>query len=334
MKLWNELYQHQREEVIIWPQESLDANFIQEISQLKFLDEFPARNAQTMRYKYRNFIRNQFDDLLKIVQAREDDDSRAAQPGQRGNRTSTEGDAAKKDANYLVTWIDQNDLRKQLIFDDEPSEIQIWVTQEDLWVYETLLNVIKNTNERRGATRPDNAAIREITALEVGRPALRSLPIKLVMLQTPDGTEPVVETTTLEEIDTSGADALDPATRFLSNRYLDSEGAPLSANDAPFGQEFRQLPIRMLLWMDQRAIPEVLVECANAALPVEVKQLRINPDQSGVGFGGGATRRPGDKRSSGNLNDANLAEVEIRGVVYIYNEPNEEALQVPGENAA
>ena len=55
------------------------------------------------------------------------------------------------------------------------------MTQENLWVYETLLNVIAQTNEERGATRPDNAAIRVIVALEVGREAgLQKSPARIL----------------------------------------------------------------------------------------------------------------------------------------------------------
>lgn len=339
LKLWNELYQHQRDEVLFWPPESLDASFIQEISRLKFLDEFPARNGKAMRDNYRNYIQYRFDDLLKIVKAKKGDQSGRARPGKRraqGAPSPTSDATSQKEEDYLVTWIDQDILRKQLIFDEEPSEIQIWVTQEDLWVYETLLNVIKNTNEQRGATRPDNAAVQEITALQVGKPAIKRMASTIYLPQTPGLETPFVEEPALNPLDDPSGESFDPAVMFLSSRYLDKEGIPHFAEDAPFGQEFRQLPIRMLLRMDQRAIPQILVECANAALPVEVKQLRINPSSSGEGFAGGSSggRQASRKQSSGNPNDTNLAEVEIRAVVYIYNEPNEEELKVPGEDAA
>ena len=48
------------------------------------------------------------------------------------------------------------------------------------------------------------------------------------------------------------------------------------------GTEFRRLPIRMVLMMDERWLPKVLVECANSPLPIEVQRLRINREKSGV----------------------------------------------------
>ena len=40
--------------------------------------------------------------------------------------------------------LDQANLRQQLEFADVPTSRQIWVIQEDLWVYETLLRAIAN----------------------------------------------------------------------------------------------------------------------------------------------------------------------------------------------
>lgn len=72
---------------------------------------------------------------------------------------------------YLVQSIDQANLRQQLEFTGVPTSRQIWVTQENLWVYETLLfHAIANTNKERGASRPDNTAVRIIQSLEVGAP--------------------------------------------------------------------------------------------------------------------------------------------------------------------
>ena len=119
----------------------------------------------------------------------------------------------------------------------------------------------------------------------------------------------------------------------LANRYLDSEGQPYGGE--PEDAEFRRLPVRMRLTMDQRWIPQLLIECANAALPIEVKQLRLNPNQSGAGFGSTANRSfRGSSRGLRGMDsleaDANLADVEIRGIVYIYNKPDETVLEVPG----
>ena len=45
------------------------------------------------------------------------------------------------------------------------------LAQEDLWVYEALLRIIENTNK---GTTYENAAIKRIDALEIGKQAARS----------------------------------------------------------------------------------------------------------------------------------------------------------------
>ena len=55
-----------------------------------------------------------------------------------------------------------------------PSAKRIWKTQEDLWVYEALLQIIANTNKAAGADRFSNAAIRVIESLEVSSTAAQA----------------------------------------------------------------------------------------------------------------------------------------------------------------
>lgn len=251
------------------------------------------------------------------------------------------------------------------------------MTQEDLWVYETLLHVIADTNKARGATRPDNTAVRVIVSLEVGRAASpKSTGTVYIPVQSEGGDLGGRGGEYGElggygggefggygggefggrggeygggefggygggefggrggEYGGRGGEGGGGDEALLANRYLDSEGNPdPGTGDTVGSAEFRQLPIRMNLMMDERWIPRILIECANAALPVEVKQLRINPDKAGGNFGGRATGGRGS-RIRGLSDDANLADVEIRGVVYIYNPPATEQLTIPGDDEA
>ena len=52
---------------------------------------------------------------------------------------------------------------------ETPSTLAVVLAQEDLWVYEALLRVIKDANE--GATSQANAAVKRIIALDIGRDA-------------------------------------------------------------------------------------------------------------------------------------------------------------------
>ncbi|MCH2597670.1 MAG: hypothetical protein MKZ95_18035, partial [Pirellulales bacterium] len=133
-----------------------------------------------------------------------------------------------------------------------------------------------------------------------------------------------------------GADGPASDSQILAFRYLDTAtGSPLEGDLSNLNSEFRQLPVRMVLKMDQGWIPHVLVECANAALPVEVKKIRINPMQSGEGFGssssfGGASRNTAQGMQP-IAEDESLVEIEIQGAVYIYNVPDKTKLGIPGE---
>jgi hypothetical protein len=247
----------------------------------------------------------------------------------------------------------------------------VWVRQEDLWVYETLLRVIANTNEAKHASRPDNTAIRVIEMLQVGaeagiasaQQANIMLPAGAVTADAGMGMEggmmgreggPMMPGSEMGmgmgmEGDPAAADSA-----LLAYRYLDDAGAPLPDASTGAGTEFRRLPVLMRLQMDPRWIPQVLVQCANAPLPIEVKRLRINPEKAlegfdatfggGMGgegggyrgaFGGGGGRGFGGEGGftpslAGTAPSANLVSVELHGVVYIYNPPDPAVLTVPG----
>jgi hypothetical protein len=172
-------------------------------------------------------------------------------------------------------------------------------------------------------------------------------------------------------------EGVDPDAMLLASRYIDAEGKPITDAATGMGTEFRRLPIRMVLMMDERWLPKVLVECANSPLPIEVQRLRINREKSGVdkenqafdlgpsagagpgmggrGYEGGGGRGMEMGRGGGygggmpmggrgyegggmgmtvNAADtANLATIEIQGLVYIYMPPDPAILTVPGDDA-
>jgi hypothetical protein len=169
-----------------------------------------------------------------------------------------------------------------------PTSRQIWVTQEDLWAYETLLRVIASTNKERGATRPDNTAIRVIQSLEVGAPAAMAMAQESMILMPADAMPAGGEVPMGPEGGAYGreggmpGEGVDMDAMLLQNRYIDAEGKPITDASTGMGTEFRRLPIRMVLMMDERWLPKVLVECANSPLPIEVQRLRINREKSGV----------------------------------------------------
>jgi hypothetical protein len=66
-------------------------------------------------------------------------------------------------------------------------------------------------------------------------------------------------------------------------RYVQADGTPLDAAD--FGSEYRLMPWRVTMTVDQAKWDELLVMFRNTDLPLEIRQVRVNPitDASGVG---------------------------------------------------
>jgi hypothetical protein len=408
LELWTSLYEQQHEAVLYWPKDKvLGEEFVEHVAGKKFRDGINA----DMRDIYWTYIKNRFDALIEIVDAQKMKATDAGMGGGYGRGGGMGefggeggfggegyGGAAAYGAygqeevqeDYKVVWVDQGELRQKLTFASRPSSLQIWVTQENLWVYETLLRVIARTNEARGATRFDNTAIRIIIALEVGEAAARHRQAKANILipaaagagggggfgeggygaeggfgeggygaeggfgEGGYGAEGGFGEGGYGEYGRgefgAGGGNLDET--LLNNRYLDAEGAPLSGtpdgDPSELGVEFRRLPVHMSLMMDERWIPRVLLECANAPLPIEVERVRVNSDKSALGFdsmGGGGGRMGGGygglgmsmgvgMPSLGSMVTTGLATVDFQGVVYIYNEPNPETLALPGDEAS
>jgi len=130
----------------------------------------------------------------------------------------------------------------------------------------------------------------------------------------------------------------------------------------------KRMPVRMRFKLDQRRLHRVLAECGNSRLPVEIRQVRINrPAASGSGegfndmgggmlggggappgvssssppgvfggggegmggmFGGGGRQGAGNSVADASV-DPNLIDVEVYGVVYIYNPVNKSQLGLP-----
>jgi hypothetical protein len=365
--VWQQLYDRQKEAVLKWPKE-LGPEFIEGMANKKFRDPIDIN----LRSIYQNYISNRFDGLLEIVDAKKMLEGSMGGGGRggygemdggRGGMMDGGVDPGLVEEDYLVQWLDQDKLRSRLGFvTSKPSALQIWVTQEDLWVYEALLKVIANTNKARGATRPDNTAIHTIFALEVGSSAALGPGASKGQVYLPSGAggagmggmggyESDAGGRGMEgsapmnyEMDgggrgmegMGGMEGGDPAAAdaaLLTSRYLDEAGAPLPG-EGDLGKEYRQLPIRMDLFMDQRWLPHLLIECANSPLPIEVKQVRINPDKSTMGFGTNTGSSQTMGQGAGPLpTDPNFAQVEIKGVVFIYNEPTKDPAAAPVDPA-
>lgn len=389
-EIWQQLYDRQREEILKWPDE-LSQRFRDYVAKLKFGEEIPI----DLRNNYMNYVGGHFNKLPERVKARVLSEGEGGRRGRGGSRRSMpyEGRASDRgtrgmypgaegpggaevapEQDYIVEWLDQDTVRDELYMAQTPTSLRIWVTQEDIWVYHTLLQIIANTNEAAGADRNSNAAVREIEYLEVGRPAAeasRSVG-RIELLAPPDagGTETEggvpgarMGMGRMMPRDDMGGEASRGMMRgrggttgeeddaaLVSSRYLDAEGNPITVPSGPFdasvlGQEYKRLPIRMSLVMDQRWLSHLISECANAPLQVEVQQVRINPTDEGGGRSGYSGLRgrsrgrsrgvPMESRRSGSRSgamvfpqDPSVQRIVIQGMIYIFNQPDTSVLQV------
>lgn len=190
---WIELYNVQKNEVLNWPEE-LGDRFIDAVKDAKFGDKIVSRRREL----YLNYIKETFPGLLEIVDAQPILDSSGGGAsrglggglgGEYGGEYGGGGGGLEEEIEtYLVQWLDQGELRSRLELDKVPSSLQIWVLQEDLWVYETLLKAIANTNKATGATRAERAAVQTIMELKVGQTAAGADP-KAQRLAAPDASE-------------------------------------------------------------------------------------------------------------------------------------------------
>jgi hypothetical protein len=408
-KLWQQLYDRQSEGVLKWP-DALNQAFHEEIEKLQFGQEIPGN----LREHYQNYIARHFPKLPEKIGARPIDPDLAGNAAgggfgrmergpvmaERPMAIGPDGRPIEEDDNYICEWLeqDQANVAKELEFQQQPSSLQIWAAQENLWVYHTLLNVIKNTNDAAKATRRSNAAVRTLFALQVGQPAAQfsRTPNRIYKLATaaptaeaipldgsvdggeassgiamPGGPMPAGIDRGMSGLAFSGSGPMTDAQRatvLLSGRYLDEMGKPIPFGGAAsadgtapdpsipapvvdrsfFGKEYVRVPVRMVLEMDQRRLPQLIAECANQPLQVEVQEVRVNVADaiSGAESGMFAFRGGGfDSSGGGSLfptlsglqefkKDPHIASVVIQGVIYIFNKPNQELLNTEGSGEA
>ncbi|MDR1383477.1 MAG: hypothetical protein LBJ67_06485 [Planctomycetaceae bacterium] len=272
----------------------------------------------------------------------------------------------------IVTWVDTT-----------PTSAQIWIAQEDIWVYNSLIHIVRNINDRVKATGPHNAAIKRIQSMLIGKDAspIVSNPNILMPLgpltgggmasdMMSDGMSSSGSSTSSDSGMMSDGISAAPKTeedilKYLKrNRYVDLEMKPLGEDDAPPMAEVNIMPVCLDLIVDQRRVSDILVECANSPMPIDVKLVRYSPGMaqtgvlgmgmtlsegmdggmsgststgsgmSGSGSGMGGAQGVGDISAldkfevGGKIGPygADAVNIQIIGVIYVYNEPDKEKL--------
>ena len=352
----------QQEKVLKWP--PLPAEFLRTVEPLRPIERaVPVKkegeniSAEELillsdRQTYRDYIEKELPKLAQLA-------------GSRwvvgfGDERAMRRDDQK---NTLVVWNPDNQLniRKKHFewkksgpgarSDGTPTTLEVLYAQEDMWVLRHLMQIVSRTNE--GATTRHSAAIRKILSIDIGKAAVES---KVTVETLADDKEKKSSAPTRAG-PADASVAPDPA----EGRYVDKNYEPLSAevlrNVMQNGVESpeqaylavaKRVPVRLRVSMDQRRINKLLVECANSELTVEVRQLLVNKDYKGGGrraaaggFGGNggpergfsasALGRPNAKSSGLDTNFPYDLDVEIYGIVSIYNPVDNAALGLVDE---
>ena len=362
---WKTLYAAQKEKNTLSPK--LGPDFIKRFENLK-----PGGDLGfAYRGFYQNFIKAYLPHFPNMIDARllsEQSEGTAKVGGRAGTGQPSpaigKAIGAKADAEPagIVEWKpdDYNRIERRFTWPETPSTLDVVLAQEDLWVYETLLRAIDKVNKDVGATSSANAAVKRIDALKIGKDASAAWELAKEPLFQPThagaamGHGPREMGAPPSRGGAAGTDERSMTGRsqrdLIESRYIDDKGQPLPYQpEYPYVKhpfpEFTMMPIYMSLLMDQRRLPDLLVQCANSNMPVEVRRVRIGElSDHGLSSSGGTDRRggmggvndsppapaygsgAGDRATNTSTHEAagqyDIA-VQIYAVIYIYNPPKQ-----------
>jgi hypothetical protein len=111
-------------------------------------------------------------------------------------------------------------------------------------------------------------------------------------------------------------------------RYVDNKCKPLMGSElASQSGEYRLSPWRLTAVVDQRQLDRLLIAFRNTVMPLEIKQVRVNPQEltpmieSGAQSGYSA-RRDSYSSPSSTVDMGGTITVELRGVAYLFDSPD------------
>lgn len=389
-KLWEEQYIQQGKN-LQWPVETetyrgLTEEFVEQVKVWRPIEttvppfdptsKTPDPLKGNFREQYRDFVKStELPRLAKIIGA----EWKPAMMGAAGGGERNFGSSDESAPGVIVQWHgDNQEYLQNTRFDWSkepnrlPSTLQILYAQEDLWVLESIMKVIKKTN--RDADARHNAVVKEIKYLKLGADAV-GLSGSVMRLQSAadvaaanNGIAPreAAQTLPLGEGGRLGTGVVqkDPA----EGRYVDGAYQPIPPGrlreaftsnkpEEAFLAVAKRMPVRMHLVVDQRYLNRLLAECGNSNLVIEIRQIRVNrplyeggPAEmrvvgGGGGFGGGGEGGFGGSRStprysggeggSGTTGEDDRShyevDVELYGIVYIYNPVNDAMVTTTGD---
>ncbi|MGL6225895.1 MAG: hypothetical protein ACRC10_04615 [Thermoguttaceae bacterium] len=216
------------------------------------------------------------------------------------------------------------------------ESVEVWYMLEDLLIYDSLFDVINETNKEAG-NDPNKAIIKEIVELKLGKAAAGPVSAYLKSQEV-----------TGESGSSSGGGfggggigSLQPIRRDKSSDGRGSLGGgstgmsggsqeevPLVSKQESLAkalvegryvedgklEQFKRIPVQMKVLIDQRYVSDFLVNCADSTMPIDVLNVTITLNQNGLEAAQGRTVTP--------PYDSYTIPVEILGAITIFNSPD------------
>lgn len=180
---WELQYQKQ-EGVLVWPA-SFDQDFHDAVKDLRPIEKVPVSKvvdvkltlADTFRRRYRDFIEDELPKLAVTIGGRwYANRDASAEVGPIQPNLGPDGRPNVEVDRSMVLW-DPANQRELLVThfgftakSDDPSTLDVLYAQEDLWVLQNLMEIIKRTNE--GYEGRHDAAVKQIEFVRIGQSAL------------------------------------------------------------------------------------------------------------------------------------------------------------------
>jgi len=262
----------------------------------------------------------------------------AALPGQVGEQAGVDG---------VVVWAaprTTQQMMQRYKTTKAPTPDRFAVTQEDIWIFKTIFGVVQNINQRSNDQWLDvmkgnplsaddkplidqaNVPIKRIDFCDVAQYATnRALgdPGRLTPLGKEKNDDAIFTNTGdggAFNVGTTGDESEDA--QLLKNRYLDSKNYPVADPANPPISEFRQVFLQLTVLMDQRLVPVLISEFAQAPFPIETRQVRMSLNEVDV-----VRKKDASLDQMNNVQQSpHDATITLRGVVYIYLQPDQKKL--------
>jgi len=350
---WTYLWDQQKP-IRTWPA-VLRPDFLRAIDRLKPDQDLSER----FRDRYLNTIRRVVQRLPERIDATESMQSMDADGFNSGSfGMSEEITDERTDRTVLWNSSDQNELYQSFYWTTTPSTKQVLVAQEELWAYGILCDVVAKANKESSGYH--NATIPYVSQLAVGYRAAEENPggrqggrIKTnsggmddfmdmgmdmgmdgeMMGKPPNprfaglgGDDMGMGMEMYDEDGNPLEFSMDDDEAILNWIYVDSDGKPLDSGvvaESPDTKFVHLIPFCLKGKVDQRKIALLLRSFATMSVPIDVRQIRINPDaMSFMGDEGGMM----DSMEPGAISEDGVRrydmDVELRGSIALVQKPD------------